>query len=127
MRNQMQIRKLLFVPCLILLVVLAGCASAALTTPTSSAAESPTTASLGAAAPGPIVVHHVSGQLQLDQPATRVITCSEEAMDFPAVRGGRAYRVNAEHWMSFGGLRSAHAVLDDLERYLAESRTSCTP
>jgi iron complex transport system substrate-binding protein len=38
----------------------------------------------------------------------------------PAVQAGRAYRVNTEHWMNFGGLRSAHAVLDDVERYLAE-------
>jgi len=38
----------------------------------------------------------------------------------PAVQAGQAYRVDAEHWMSFGGLRSAHAVLDDIEEYLTE-------
>lgn len=37
----------------------------------------------------------------------------------PAVEAGQAYRVDASHWMSFGGLRSAHAVLDDLFRYVA--------
>lgn len=36
----------------------------------------------------------------------------------PAVQEGDAYRVSAEHWMSFGGLASANAVLDDVERYL---------
>lgn len=38
----------------------------------------------------------------------------------PAVQAGQAYRVNAEQWMIFGGLRSAHAVLDDIETYLTE-------
>jgi iron complex transport system substrate-binding protein len=37
----------------------------------------------------------------------------------PAVRAGQAYRVDAGPWMSFGGLGSAHAVLDDLFRYVA--------
>lgn len=37
----------------------------------------------------------------------------------PAVEAGQAYRVDAAHWMSFGGMRSAHAVLDDLFRYVA--------
>ncbi|MDL1902060.1 iron-siderophore ABC transporter substrate-binding protein [Anaerolineae bacterium CFX9] len=37
----------------------------------------------------------------------------------PAVEAGQAYRVDAGPWMSFGGLRSAHAVLDDLFRYVA--------
>lgn len=36
----------------------------------------------------------------------------------PAVRNGRAYRVDAETWMGFGGIGSAHKVLDDVERYL---------
>lgn len=38
----------------------------------------------------------------------------------PAVQASRAYQVNAEQWMSFGGRHSAHAVLDDLEQYLAQ-------
>lgn len=37
----------------------------------------------------------------------------------PAVQAGQAYRVDAGPWMSFGGLRSAHAVLDDLFKYVA--------
>lgn len=38
----------------------------------------------------------------------------------PAVQADESYRVNAEHWMSFGGMRSANAVLDDIEQYLTE-------
>jgi iron complex transport system substrate-binding protein len=37
----------------------------------------------------------------------------------PAVQAEQAYRVNASQWMSFGGLSSAHAVLDDLFTYVA--------
>ncbi len=37
----------------------------------------------------------------------------------PAVQAERAYRVGTSHWMSFGGLTSAHAVLDDLFTYVA--------
>lgn len=36
------------------------------------------------------------------------------------LRAQVSYCVNAEQWMSFGGLRSAHAVLDDIEAYLIE-------
>lgn len=39
----------------------------------------------------------------------------------PAVQEGDAHRVSAEHWMSFGGLASANAVLDDVERYLTQT------
>ena len=39
----------------------------------------------------------------------------------PAVQAGEAHRVSAEHWISFGGLASANAVLDDVERYLTEA------
>ena len=39
----------------------------------------------------------------------------------PAVQTGEAHRVSAEHWISFGGLASANAVLDDVERYLTEA------
>jgi iron complex transport system substrate-binding protein len=48
------------------------------------------------------------------------VTANPIWQQLPAVQAGRAYRVNAEQWMSFGGLHSAHAVLDDLEEYLAE-------
>ncbi|MCA0458800.1 MAG: iron-siderophore ABC transporter substrate-binding protein [Chloroflexi bacterium] len=37
----------------------------------------------------------------------------------PAVQSGQAYRVGAQQWMSFGGLASAHAVIDDLFTYVA--------
>jgi len=37
----------------------------------------------------------------------------------PAVQNEQAYRVDAGHWMSFGGMRSAHVVLDDLFTYVA--------
>lgn len=36
----------------------------------------------------------------------------------PAVRAGRAYRVDHADWMEFSGLGSADRVLDDLERYV---------
>ena len=39
----------------------------------------------------------------------------------PAVQEGTVHRVSAEHWMSFGGLASANAVLDDVERYLTQT------
>ncbi|MEC9433794.1 MAG: iron-siderophore ABC transporter substrate-binding protein [Pseudomonadota bacterium] len=36
----------------------------------------------------------------------------------PAVKAGRAHRVDAGTWMEFSGAASAHRVLDDVERYL---------
>ena len=39
----------------------------------------------------------------------------------PAVQAGNAHRVSAEHWMSFGGLASANAVLADVEQYLTQA------
>jgi iron complex transport system substrate-binding protein len=36
----------------------------------------------------------------------------------PAVRNGEAYQVGVAQWMNFGGLRSAHLVLDDIEEHL---------
>lgn len=36
----------------------------------------------------------------------------------PAVRSGRAYRVDRATWQSFHGVTSAHRVLDDIERYV---------
>ena len=44
----------------------------------------------------------------------------------PAVENGNAYRVSAEQWMSFGGLASANAVLDDVEQYLTQTEGSAT-
>lgn len=38
----------------------------------------------------------------------------------PAVKSGNDHRVSEEQWISFGGLASANAVLDDVERYLTE-------
>ncbi|MEM7125953.1 MAG: iron-siderophore ABC transporter substrate-binding protein [Chloroflexota bacterium] len=38
----------------------------------------------------------------------------------PAAQAGEAHRVNAQHWMSFGGMRSAYSVLDDIEALLTE-------
>ena len=38
----------------------------------------------------------------------------------PAIQNERAYEVNADYWMAFGGLHSANAILDDLERILAQ-------
>jgi iron complex transport system substrate-binding protein len=36
----------------------------------------------------------------------------------PAVKAGRAHRVDVLDWMSFSGLASANRILDDVERYL---------
>lgn len=36
----------------------------------------------------------------------------------PAVEAGRAFRIDSSTWMEFGGLSSAHRVLDDIERYV---------
>lgn len=36
----------------------------------------------------------------------------------PAVRAGRAFEVDVEIWMSFGGLHSARLILEDLDRIL---------
>lgn len=38
----------------------------------------------------------------------------------PAVRAGRAYRVEIVTWMGFGGFFSANKVLDDIERYIVK-------
>ncbi|ETX13422.1 hypothetical protein OCH239_10595 [Roseivivax halodurans JCM 10272] len=39
----------------------------------------------------------------------------------PAVRSGNVHRVDHGHWMQFSGIDSAHAVLDDLERYVIDT------
>ena len=36
----------------------------------------------------------------------------------PAVRAGRAYRVDPETWWRFNGVGSAHSTLDDIERFI---------
>jgi len=36
----------------------------------------------------------------------------------PAVRNGRAHRVDRSAWQSFHGIGSAHRILDDVERYV---------
>lgn len=36
----------------------------------------------------------------------------------PAVKAGRALKVDISTWMAFGGLASANRILDDLERYV---------
>ena len=38
--------------------------------------------------------------------------------EVPAVRGGEAHGLDPDHWMVFGGLRSANLVLDDVEKHL---------
>lgn len=40
----------------------------------------------------------------------------------PQVREGRAYRVEAAHWLGFGGVDSARAVLADIRRIFAGDR-----
>lgn len=40
----------------------------------------------------------------------------------PAVRSGRAYRVDKAHWFGFNSIASAHRVLDDVERYILDDR-----
>jgi iron complex transport system substrate-binding protein len=36
----------------------------------------------------------------------------------PAVKAGRAHRVDVVDWMSFSGLAAANRILDDVERYV---------
>lgn len=38
----------------------------------------------------------------------------------PAVKAGRAYRVDPVTWMEFSGLASANRILDDVERYIVK-------
>lgn len=40
----------------------------------------------------------------------------------PAVKAGRAYRVNSRDWARFGGIASANRVLDDIEAHLIQKR-----
>ncbi len=40
----------------------------------------------------------------------------------PAVRNGRAYRVDRIAWQSFHGIASANRILDDIERYVLADR-----
>lgn len=40
----------------------------------------------------------------------------------PAVRNGRAHRVDRAAWQSFHGIASAHRILDDVERYILADR-----
>jgi hypothetical protein len=53
-----------------------------------------------------------------------LVAAAESVLDnplwrqIPAVRNGEAYRVDVAQWMNFGGLRSAHLVLDDVEEHL---------
>lgn len=58
----------------------------------------------------------IDGAAQLEEE----VTSNPIWQQLPAAQAGQAYRVDAEHWMSFGGLHSAHAVLDDIEEYLTE-------
>ena len=48
----------------------------------------------------------------------------------PAVKAGRAYKVDIATWMAFGGLASANRILDDVERYVVavsrEKRAVCS-
>jgi iron complex transport system substrate-binding protein len=62
-------------------IVLAACVA------TPPAPQSAVSTTPEATAPGPIVVQHVGGELHLDQPATRIVACSEEAMDFVLTLG----------------------------------------
>jgi len=69
---------------------------------------------------GDVLFYVVGGA---DEEATQLeaeVTANPIWQQLPAVQVGQAYRVSAEQWMSFGGLHSAHAVLDDIEQYLAE-------
>jgi iron complex transport system substrate-binding protein len=36
----------------------------------------------------------------------------------PAVKAGKARKVDVANWMGFGGLGSANRILDDVERYV---------
>ena len=40
----------------------------------------------------------------------------------PAVKAGRAHKVDVASWMGFGGLGSANRILDDVERYVVAAQ-----
>jgi iron complex transport system substrate-binding protein len=40
----------------------------------------------------------------------------------PAVKAGRAYKVDPVSWMEFSGLTAAHRVLDDVERHVLKAK-----
>lgn len=64
--------------------------------------------------------HDIEGGRSLEDE----VTANPIWRSLPAVKAGRAYRVDATHWMGFGGLHSAHAVLDDIERLVIDDDTS---
>ncbi|MEM8949933.1 MAG: iron-siderophore ABC transporter substrate-binding protein [Pseudomonadota bacterium] len=64
--------------------------------------------------------HDVEGGRSLEDE----VTANPIWQSLPAVKAGRAYRVDAAHWMGFGGLHSAEAVLDDIERLIIDDDTS---
>ncbi len=71
---------------------------------------------------GDVLFYVAAGANDADGAAGLVdeITANPIWQQLPAVQAGEAYRVNPDHWMNFGGLHSAHAVLDDLEKYLTQ-------
>lgn len=56
-----------------------------------------------------------------DDALEREVTGNPLWQFLPAVRNGRAYRVDRATWQSFHGIASAHRVLDDIERYVLTS------
>lgn len=60
--------------------------------------------------------HDIEGGRSLEDE----VTANPIWQSLPAVKAGRAHRVEATHWMGFGGLHSAHAVLDDIERLVID-------
>ena len=55
-----------------------------------------------------------------DNALVEEVTANPIWQQLPAVQAGEVYRLENTHWMGFGGLRSAHAILDDIEMYLAD-------
>ncbi|MEM1429154.1 MAG: iron-siderophore ABC transporter substrate-binding protein [Pseudomonadota bacterium] len=54
--------------------------------------------------------HHEGDAIALENE----VTSSAIWQALPSVQNGRAYRVKPTHWMGFGGLASAHAIVDDV-------------
>ncbi|MEM7343009.1 MAG: ABC transporter substrate-binding protein [Chloroflexota bacterium] len=67
------------------------------------------------------VLFYTAGYPGMDEATAELVAEQLENpiwQQIPAVQNGQAYAANTRCWETFGGLRSAHCVLDDIEQYL---------
>lgn len=69
---------------------------------------------------GDVLLYIVGGSHHADKTGTleSEVLANPLWQMLPAVKAGRAYRVDPVTWMEFSGLASANRVLDDVERYV---------